>query len=427
VTPAFSSDRTALVRRNRFYLGLSGTLLFAAFIDVIAAAVLGMPQLLAVVPHLLIFGTMLPLFVWAKNPKPRDVPARIEANEQGIFRDGQLLVPRALVRDAFVMPRSDGAVVVRVRRKGLRFPVDVRVTDREEGRRLLRALGLDASQAAADFRLPSRMIGDKQLKNRVTLAFVVSILCTGAMLVGFGLLHWLRALPIPVALHVLGIGSFVTLATWRSRLRVGADGILHTWIRYKRFLPYGDMTLIRQYEDDGMGKNRMLGIEITLKSGEVVRISVQNGQGGIRDQVAIIEERIAEAVDTWRRGGGFADAALVGRCGRAPGDWLRALRGIGAGANADARTAPVLPDKLWRIVEDPSAPPDARAGAAVALGATIDGEGRARLKAAAEVIAAPRLRIAIEAAAKESPEEELAAALAEVESEGQERRAAEPR
>lgn len=423
MTPVFSSDRTAVVRRNRLYLGLAATPLFLGLLSLILAVVLGLPQLLAGLPHLLIFGTMLPLFVWAKNPSPRDVPARIAVDEQGISRDGKLIVPRALVRDAFVMPRKDGAFIVRVRRKGVRFPVDLRVSDREEGRALLRALGLDASQAAATFRMPSRIVGDKQLRTKSTLAFVAYILSLGGLLAGFGILHWLWALPIPVVLYVAGIVSFVTLAALPSRLRVGADGILYSWLRWKRFIGYGDMTLIRQYEDDGMGKNRMLGIEITLKTGEIVRLPVQNQQGGIRDQVAMVEERIAEAVDTWRRGSGYADAALVGRGGRAAGDWLRALKGIGAGANADARTAPVLPEKLWRIVEDPAAPPDARAGAAVALGATIDGEGRARLHAAAEVSAAPKLRIVMEAAAKETSEEELAAALAEVESAEQDKRA----
>jgi len=46
------------------------------------------------------------------------------------------------------------------------------------------------------------------------------------------------------------------------------------------------------------------------------------------------------------------------------------------------------------------------------LGGTIDDEGRARLRAAAEATAAPRLRIVIEAAAKETPEDELRHRLA---------------
>jgi hypothetical protein len=75
-----------------------------------------------------------------------------------------------------------------------------------------------------------------------------------------------------------------------------------------------------------------------------------------------------------------------------------------------------MPEKLWRIVEDPAAPADARAGAAVALGHGADEDSRARLRAAASATAAPKLRFAIETAAKDEPEEALAAALAEVES-----------
>lgn len=417
VTPPFSSNRTSVVRRNPWYMGLASAPLGIAVLYLLTALVTGTPQILIFLPHLSIFSIALLVYVWRKNPSPRDIPARIDVDAQGVSKDGVLIVPRAKVREAFVMPRADGALIVRVRRKGRRPAVDLRVPDREEGRALLRSLGFDASQTAADFRLPSRVVGDPRLRGRMVLGFF------GFMVTIMGLFALLAALKLfvllPVAglLYVLGIGTFVTLmAIVRSRLRVGADGIHHGWLRWKRFIGYADMTLVRQYEDNGWGKNRMLGIEITLKSGEVVRIPVQPKQSGIRDDVATIEERIAEAVDTWRRGEGVTNAALVGRAGRDTTAWLRSLRSIGAGANADARTAPVLPEKLWRIVEDPSAPPEARAGAAVALGATIDDEGRTRLRAAADVTAAPKLRVVIEAAAKDTPEDELAAALAEVES-----------
>src|SRR6185295_18575531 len=134
VTPPFSSDRAGLVRRNPWYMGLAASPLALVLVDLLAAAATGHPQMLAVVPHLLIFGVVAPLIVWRRNPSPRDVAAHIDASAEGVFRDGKLLVPRAQVRDAFVMPRRDGALIVRVRRKGLRLPLDLRVPDRDEGR-----------------------------------------------------------------------------------------------------------------------------------------------------------------------------------------------------------------------------------------------------------------------------------------------------
>jgi hypothetical protein len=88
---------------------------------------------------------------------------------------------------------------------------------------------------------------------------------------------------------------------------------------------------------------------------------------------------------------------------------------VGAGAAADHRNAPVPPDKLLSIAEDPRAEPLARAGAAVALSGALDDDGRARLRAAAEATVMPRVRVALEAAAREAREEELIEALSALE------------
>jgi hypothetical protein len=78
------------------------------------------------------------------------------------------------------------------------------------------------------------------------------------------------------------------------------------------------------------------------------------------------------------------------------------------------RTAPLPRERLFRIVESPSASGLDRAAAAVALGKEADEETRGRLRGAAEACAAPKLRIALEAAAGSSSDAELEAALAEV-------------
>lgn len=58
-----------------------------------------------------------------------------------------------------------------------------------------------------------------------------------------------------------------------------------------------------------------------------------------------------------------------------------------------------VPERLWRIVEDPDKDPAVRAGAAAALGPGLDPSGRERLRVAAHVSASPPLRVALEAAA----------------------------
>jgi hypothetical protein len=90
------------------------------------------------------------------------------------------------------------------------------------------------------------------------------------------------------------------------------------------------------------------------------------------------------------------------------------------------RTAPIPRERLFRVVEDASLDPTSRAAAAVALGLELDDEGRARLRAAAEAMAAPKLRFAIEKAASPHAAEDSAikAALAELEIEEARTRAA---
>jgi hypothetical protein len=114
-----------------------------------------------------------------------------------------------------------------------------------------------------------------------------------------------------------------------------------------------------------------------------------------RDAVAV---RIREGLTAFRAGQGAANvAALVSRSGRTAEDWLKALRDLATGG--EYRSAAVPSDQLWRIAEDPSSPPSARVGAAVALRSSLDEAGRSRLRAAASATVSPRVRVALDRAA----------------------------
>ena len=69
-------------------------------------------------------------------------------------------------------------------------------------------------------------------------------------------------------------------------------------------------------------------------------------------------------------------------------------------------------DRLWRMVDDPTASPATRAGAALALSAAIDDPSRARLRVAAEACVEPKLRIALLRVAEGASDAELEEALA---------------
>jgi hypothetical protein len=320
-------------------------------------------------------------------------------------------VGREALRDAFVLPRAGKPPVVRLMRRGRRAPLDVRVRDEGEGRRMLRALGLDASQTVASCALPSRVVMSRRLQLAVFGG--AGALAAIALLIG-----WLIAPHVPEVWAFLMMAPlFAALVFTRlsqTTLRVGADGLLITWLGTRRFIRYSDVIDVTAYEDPGPAQPRWTGVDVWLESAERLRLPIAPKRALGGPSVAIVEERIREAMDTHRRGDAAADAVLLRRRGREVDGWLRSLRSLGSGASAAHRTAPVLPDRLWRVVEDPSAEASARAGAAVALAVEIDDEGRARLRAAARATAAPKLRIAIEAAADGRG---LTEALAEIEAE----------
>jgi hypothetical protein len=305
-------------------------------------------------------------------------------------------------------------MVVRLRRGFGRSPLEIAIDSVEQGRALLASLGLDASQTVAGFRLPSRMLTETRL--RVMTVLGMSLFAGGGGVLGEMLRHAHHGKDTGLASALIMLSallSVIVLMLTPSRLEVGADGIATNWLGRKRFIGYSDVESVSQYAA-GSYRARWFGLALKLRSGEELRIPIMSGATWGTTHIAIIEERIGEALESFRRGDAAAEAALLARGERELPDWIRSLRAIGAGANAAHRTAPIQPERLWRIVEDPSADATARAGAAVALASELDDHGKKRLRAAASATASPKVRIAIEAAAT-ADEAELAEALAALE------------
>src|SRR5262249_249480 len=149
-----------------------------------------------------------------------------------------------------------------------------------------------------------------------------------------------------------------------TRLTVGADGVmLSRWGR-KRFIGYGDIDAVEVRKRTWRSWD---GVMLTLRSGEEVQVRMDG-----HDDEAIgdtIKERIWEGLELFQEGRAAGSAALLRRGDRTVAAWVASLRAIGAGANADMRTAPLQSDTLFRIVEDAASPADERAAAAVAIGA----------------------------------------------------------
>ena len=397
----FTSEHVAWLRVNRLFLGISlaGIAVGVAAIPIGAASHL--PRLEASLIGAGLLGAAAAIHRKAFARRDRGA---FTVTPSGITIDGESVARRSELRSGFVVPSHKGRTLVRLERP-YKLPVELEVADTAEGRRILHALGFDASQSRAMFWLPSRAL----YEGAAGLAMVALAFTTAMLTAAF----WRLFGPAPAQVAaLLGVASFLTLLLWRTRLTVGADGVLVSWLGRARFVRYDDVTdvAIHRGELFGFGFRAWSGVRIHLHGKAPVELAVASSVLDI-PRTELIAERIREGLQSYRRGDGAADAALVARAGRPVAEWVEALRAIGAGSGADHRTAPVVHDRLWKVVEDVSAAPVARAGAAVALAASKSPESNERLRLAAEATAVPKLRLAIEAA-RPSPKSRLRRAQA---------------
>jgi hypothetical protein len=359
--------------------------------------------------QLFILGIILLLWAYRRKPWARYRAVTVGASERGLEL-GERRVPAEQVGAAILVPRARARqACVRVTLRGHHLPLDIAVTDVAEGRALLRAMGRDATRAAASFLVGSGTRGNPKRLAIAGLAVLAAVVAPSLVAISLGIFTF-AAFAAP-----LGMLAFVALLNLPARLVIGADGISYRWLFSRRFIPYADVAAVASHADQ-----REESLDIVLQSDETLRIPVGSSLLSA-GSAAAIEERVDEALDAWRRGVDAGDEARLLRGARAVPDWIRALRAVGAGADAGPREAPLPRDRLWRIIEDPRADQAARAAAAVAL-AGEEGE-RDRLRAVAGATAAPRLRVAIEAAAG-ADDAAIGEALAAVEEEEGARRLA---
>jgi hypothetical protein len=250
---------------------------------------------------------------------------------------------------------------------------------------------------------------------RSGLGFITAMLAFGALM---GLLEASPELfaigskVLFVALVAVMLSSLVP-----SQIVVGSDGALVRWLWVREFYPFAriksvDVYNVKSHMKLGSVDVALTGVVLTMDDGGIARLPVGPGRAADRTPSAL-KERIDEG--RLEHGGGLVEpaAALLERRAATARDWIKHLRALGAGSNADLRTAPVSADRLWRIVESVGADASARAAAAVALVPSLDEGGKQRLRVARKTVADDGLRAAIYAAERED-EEALERAMDEV-------------
>jgi hypothetical protein len=340
---------------------------------------------------------VLALIAFGRRPRHQGV-ARVDDERIELRASGKppIVLPRSLVRSAYFAPGAGHIpAVVRLLGDNDRLLAEVGVGGASEAQRLLDTLHLGPSQRSARFEAwsPRRSVAAKAAWGSVALGVGLTVAAT----------------PLHAPLLILA-GFLVMLATSlflvRCTIHVGADGLLVATRIAPRFIPWSDVVSV-QY--DG------LGIVVHLAN-EAVRIPLSNRRRD-NDYDRVTQEalltRAQQALAAFRSGREPDAATRVARAGRSHEDWVRAL----FDREGTFRTAPILDDQLWSVVESPHAEVTARAGAATVLARGAGELERSRLRVAADACTAPRLRVLLERTASGASEEELDGALRELEEE----------
>jgi hypothetical protein len=299
---------------------------------------------------------------------------------------------------AGVFVPGDRPFEVRLFDKKGRLLAEIDLDSEEEAKGVLRELGLDATARSFDFRGVSQAISTMPRAAALITALTVTI--GGGFVLGAA--HLLSA-PVMLAWVALTVGLFVSLAP-STHIRVGADGVAVRWLGARWFFPYSS---VRDVEHTGRG------VRLVLEHGsfELRTATVAPTPEG-RELLEALEHRVRDAFVAWRARDPAAAADRLAIGDRTLEVWLADLEKIANEERADYRSASLSEETLWRVLEDGSADPSARAAAARILRPRAGAVEKIRDIAGA--IAAPQVRVALESIAGDVPEEEVMRAFESV-------------
>lgn len=373
-------------RPNKWLRGLSYAP-FALALALLLITIATGTAFAAIAPHLIGLGFFARFFLRRRNPLPEMVPGSARVTE-GVLECAGERIPLAEIKNAVIVPNPPNPSVL-IERRRLKTPMRLVMANTEEARDLLRLVGYDATQRTLQLSaMPWTM--------STTLRTFATIF--GAMGITFAIALLASVIAPPLAaLAPLSMVLMLLAFVIPSRVTVGGDGVLVEWLRWKRFVPIAEIRSAALF-DEGMGRNRRVGVNLALRN-EIVRIHV--GAGLAMEKAKALLERIDEvrSAKGAKAIGEVATETFLARVARTTKDtkaWLADLRALGTGELATHRVAPVDPETLLRLVDDPQAPAPARVAAAVALKSSGHGDADQRIRVAAETAAHPKLRVALE-------------------------------
>lgn len=294
-------------------------------------------------------------------------------------------IPRAAIRSGLIVlePRSRVALELR----GGRL-LEVQVESEEEGARLLAAVGIGPAARRVAVSLGSA--GRELVAGCAWL--LVSMLCWRWAISADGLrgspadyasfaARWLALFLLPA--------WFVSRGARPTRVVVGSDGVLVGRDLSRDWLPYTELTAVQTRDDRLFLFRQGVDRPVELRAGR-----------GLAEALA---RRIREEHERAAGGAAPRGAEALERRGRDPAAWREDLRKrLTAG---DYRATGLTPEDVLHTLDDASAPPERRLGAALLLRVTGYPEAQSLIRVAAESTADDELRAALERAAEDELDE----------------------
>lgn len=379
---------------------IAGSALAAVFVSV---------ALIASLPLAIIVGIFI-MISRALAERPVIERGVVAVRDGSIVLGGRRLCARDAVTSGTVVPGEVEGMLVRLERKH-GIPIDLVLPDLESARATLVALELDPEHAVGRFHI---LAADPATFRRRIIGIIVAVV-TAIGLSFAGALSgapWL--LPLLILPTVIGALSSVL----PSKVTVGTDGITLRRFGREQFISLDG--IVRAIATEGemiMGSETFVVRLLDAEGNTMHELLVdQKKQGPFTEgmhqasaaRARALAERIEETIRLRAVHRTPFDRATLARGDRDPLDWVRELRGLLARAASFRDAGPPTEDALLAIVEDGSAEASDRAAAAIAVSRTP--KARARLRVAADVTAAPKLRVALEAAL-EDDDEKLSDAL----------------
>lgn len=332
------------------------------------------------------------IFQMSRAPtKPGKKPRAIVADATGLSIDGTCVLDHASIVRAYAVERTPRLHAVHVESRYPWARSVVFVDSAAKSRAMIEALQVSVSSTTERFRALPPWARHLRWLAVVLTASPWMFVNTLRLLPGWGI-------AVIVALYAI----LIVPTLLPQRVDVGQDGIFLRWLGNKRFIPFSAI---------GQITTTKIGVELFLITGRHHEIRLTQRDNAADAQLSALVARIEEGMAAHKGRARADEEALLTRGGRDIPTWLREMRALGTGEGGGYRMMAIARERLWHIVENPSADPSAREGAALALSSTLDDDDRARLVALSQRTASPRLRIALDGVSRETEEPRLRVAL----------------